>query len=111
MYVEQIGKGQSDADISDSISICLAGHRIFPDSEQAHHRFQMLDIQSGKTIDQAVAVHTVELTKYNVDAATIRQRTKIEHWAFLLLKAQDCDASTLRELTLWKVSLARQRTG
>jgi len=98
MYVEQIGKGHSYGDISDSISICLAGHRIFTDSEQAHHKFEMFGVQSGKTIDRAVAVHTIELTKYNLDAATIRQRTKIEQWAFLLLKAQDCDAWTLREL-------------
>ncbi|WP_372720521.1 PD-(D/E)XK nuclease family transposase [Novipirellula sp.] len=45
-----------------------------------------------------IEVHTVELTKYKLDAQTIAQASKLQQWAFLLLFAQDYDAETLRKL-------------
>ena len=58
----------------------------------------MRDRESGRKLDNAIEVHTVELTKYNLDEETISQATKLEQWAFLLLKAQDYDAATLKNL-------------
>ncbi len=43
-------------------------------------------------------MHTVELTKYELDAQTIAHASKLQQWAFLLLFAQDYDAETLRKL-------------
>ncbi len=98
MYVDQLERGQTYATATSAISICLLGHRVFRETSQAHHRFQMADLPSGRALDRAIEVHTVELTKYNLDEQTIRARSEIEKWAFLLLRAQDCDAATLREL-------------
>jgi flagellar biosynthesis/type III secretory pathway protein FliH len=41
---------------------------------------------------------TVELTKYNLDRSTIRRASKLEQWAFLLLRAQDFEADELERL-------------
>ena len=98
MYVDQLSPGGKYALASPSISICLLNHRIFAETSQAHHRFEMLDRQSGRTLDNAIEVHTVELTKYNLVEETISEASKLEQWAFLLLRAQDYDASTLQRL-------------
>ena len=98
MYVDQLSQGGNYALASPAISICLLNHVLFQESSQAHHRFQMQDRASGRRLDNAIEVHTVELTKYNLDEETISEGSKLEQWAFLLLLAQDYDASTLKRL-------------
>lgn len=98
MYVDQIAVGGNYAMAAPSISICLLNHRLFPDTPQAHHRFQMIDRESGRQLESAIEVHTVELPKYNLDERTISRASKLEQWVFLLLHAQSYDAQTLRNL-------------
>jgi predicted transposase/invertase (TIGR01784 family) len=98
MHVDQLVKGGNYASLAPSISICLLSHVLFPGSAQAHHCFEMRDKQSGRKLDNAIEVHTVELTKYNLEAGSISQASKLEQWAFLLLRAQDYDAATLKRL-------------
>jgi predicted transposase/invertase (TIGR01784 family) len=98
MFVDQVPKGGGYASVSPSISICLLKNILFPNTEQAHHQFEMRDRESGRKLDNAIEVHTVELTKYNLEEETISQDSKLEQWAFLLLKAQDYDAETLKRL-------------
>lgn len=98
MYVDQLSAGDNYATLSPSISICLLNQPLFRDTSQAHHRFQMRDSASGRELDNAIEVHTVELLKYNLDVNSITAATKLEQWAFLLLRAQNYDAATLRRL-------------
>ncbi len=98
MYVDQLTKGASYASANLAISICLLNRIHFADTSQAHHRFQLLDKASGRELDKAIEVHTLELTKYNLSEATIAEASKLEQWVFLLLFAQNYDAATLRRL-------------
>ena len=98
MYVDQLQKGNSYALASPSLSICLLRHVLFPESLQAHHRFQMMDKKSGRELENAIEVHTVELTKYLLSESTISAASKLEQWVFLLLRAQDFDAADLKRL-------------
>ena len=98
MYVDQLAAGANYALAAPAISICLLSHRLFPESDQAHHRFAMVDEPSGRRINNAVEVHTVELTKYNLDSGVISQAGELEQWAFLLLHAQDYEAEHLKQL-------------
>lgn len=58
----------------------------------------MLDAASGKRLDNAIEVHTLELTKYNLSSHTISTATQLEQWVFLLLHAQDYEADELHRL-------------
>ena len=98
MYVDQLSQGGNYALAAPSISICLLNRVLFKETAQPHHRFQMLDRQSGREISNAIEVHTVELTKYALDEHSISGASKLERWAFLLLFAQDYEAETLRRL-------------
>lgn len=62
MYSGQLSTGDSYAKLRPAISICLLTRKIF-DGTQAHHRFQMVDLASGRQLDRAIEVHTVELSK------------------------------------------------
>ena len=43
--------------------------------------FQMQDRASGRKLDNAIEVHTVELTKYNLNEEAICEGGKLEQWA------------------------------
>ena len=98
VYVDQLVSGQSYADLKPAISICLLPKELFRDSRQAHHRFQLMDRESGRELDRAIEVHTVELRKYNVSRAAVRRASKLERWAFFLLYADEYEPERLREL-------------
>ena len=100
MYSDELKAGDNYATLQPAISICLLNHQIFPGT-QAHHRFQMADLASGRTLAKAIEVHTVELTKYNLDGRSILGASKLEQWAFLLLFAQDYNANELKALLPW----------
>ncbi len=100
MYVDQLEIGQNYAKATPAISICLLDKRVFPDTEQAHHRFQLLDQNSGRELINAIEVHTVELTKYNLSEVTIASASKLHQWAFLLLHAHEYDATILNKLLI-----------
>ena len=63
MYVDQLSPGGNYALAAPSISICLLSRVLFAETDQAHHRFQMVDRESGRENSNAIEVHTVELIK------------------------------------------------
>ncbi len=98
LYVDQLSIGEPYAKLNPALSICLLNQPLFSQSSQSHHRFQMVDIGSGRRLPDAIEVHTVELTKYNLQEATVGQASPIEQWAFFLLRAHQYEAERLREL-------------
>jgi predicted transposase/invertase (TIGR01784 family) len=98
LYVDQLKAGGNYALAAPSISICLLNRILFAQTEQSHHRFQMVDRKSGRELSNAVEVHTIEMTKYRLDEQTIARASKLEQWIFLLLFAHEYDADSLRKL-------------
>ncbi|HAC90845.1 MAG TPA: hypothetical protein DCF63_09455, partial [Planctomycetaceae bacterium] len=78
MYVDQLNVGQSYVSVGPAISICLLNHVLFRDTEQAHHHFRMMDLESGRKLEKAIEVHTIELLKYNLGEATVTRASKLE---------------------------------
>jgi predicted transposase/invertase (TIGR01784 family) len=98
MYVDQLKSGGSYADLGSAISICLLDKILFRDDTIAHHRFRLADPEHGMEIPDSIEVHTVELTKYNLQEATISSAPEIEQWAFFFLYADRYEPERLREL-------------
>ena len=98
MYVDQLKSGGSYADLRSAISICLLDKKLFPDDATAHHRFRLVDTDHGMEIPDSIEVHTVELTKYNLEEATISVAPEIEQWAFFFLYADRYEPERLCEL-------------
>lgn len=98
LYVDQLGKGGNYATLCSAISVCLLNKVLFHDNPKPHHRFQLIDEPSGRRLDHAIEIHTLELPKYNLNEATIAQADKLDQWVFLLLRAHEYDAVRLRQL-------------
>ncbi|WP_417748473.1 Rpn family recombination-promoting nuclease/putative transposase [Rosistilla oblonga] len=98
MYVEQLERGDDYHRLCSAISICFVNQNLHSGSAQAHHWYQMVDRESGRTFGDGIEVHTVELPKYNLREATIAEASPLEQWAFFLLNAHRYDADRLREL-------------
>jgi predicted transposase/invertase (TIGR01784 family) len=98
MYTDQLGEGDDYTRLNTTISICLLTGSLFPDSDQAHHRFQMMDEQSGRKLDRAIEVHTVELQKFGYDETTISRASLLAQWSWLILNAHNYTAEELRRM-------------
>jgi hypothetical protein len=57
-----------------------------------------IDTEHGVEIPDSIEVHTVELTKYNLEEATIASAPEIEQWAFFFLYADRYEPERLRKL-------------
>ena len=98
LYVDQLESGDNYARLRPAISICLLNDVLVQDTEVPHHRFRLTIRKQNRELGDMVEVHTVELPKYNLEEATIREAPKIEQWVFLLLYADRYDADQLRAL-------------
>ncbi len=98
MYVEQLEPGQSYADLRSAVSICLLNKRLFREDTIPHHRFRLADPEHGMEVSDSIEVHTVELTKYNLQEETISSAPAIEQWAFFFLFADGYEPERLRAL-------------
>jgi hypothetical protein len=58
----------------------------------------MVDTASGRKLKDAIEVHTVELSKYDIAEETIATRSKLHQWVFLLRRSQDYEEPQLRQL-------------
>jgi flagellar biosynthesis/type III secretory pathway protein FliH len=58
----------------------------------------MMDAESGRKLDRAVEVHTVELGKFDFDEMTISNAGPLARWAWLILNAHKYTAEDLRRL-------------
>ncbi|MBL8819472.1 MAG: Rpn family recombination-promoting nuclease/putative transposase [Planctomyces sp.] len=98
MYTDQLASGDDYSKLNTTISICLLTGNLFQDSEQVHHRFQMMDEKSGRKLDRAIEVHTVELSKSGCDRWSVSGANRLAQWCWLILNAHECTAEELREL-------------
>ena len=98
MYVDQLEPGQGYADLRSAISICLLNKRLFRDDTIPHHRFRLADPEHGMEVSDSIELHTVELTKYDLQEATIPSASAIEQWAFFFLFADGYEPERLRAL-------------
>jgi flagellar biosynthesis/type III secretory pathway protein FliH len=57
-----------------------------------------MDAESGRKLDRAVEVHTVELGKFDFDETTLSNASSLARWAWLILNAHNYTADELRRM-------------
>lgn len=101
MFVDQLGEGEDYHKLNTAVSICLLPNVLFGDESARnvpHHRFRLVDSEQKRELPDMIEVHTVELSKFDLNEDTISNASEIEQWAFFLLYADQYDAERLREL-------------
>ena len=98
MYTDQLSEGDDYTELNTTISICLLTKNLFVESSQPHHRFELTDAESGRNLDRAIAVHTVELQKFGYDESTVSAAPLLAQWSWLILNPHNYAAEDLRRL-------------
>ena len=98
LYTDQLSEGDDYTKLNTTISICLLLNNLFHDSDQAHHRFQLMDEKSGRKLDRTIEVHTVELQKIQFDETTISNASRFAQWCWLIVNAHKYTADDLRRM-------------
>ncbi|MCA9220408.1 MAG: Rpn family recombination-promoting nuclease/putative transposase [Planctomycetales bacterium] len=98
IYADQLRAGDDYSELRPAFSICLMDGRIWRDSPKVHHVFRLTDFESGRTLDETLEIHTLELGNYNLMEAELAEVSLLECWLFWLLHAHEYDADTLLAL-------------
>ncbi len=64
-FSDQMQKGDDYTQLKPVVIIALIDGTLWPETDQLHHRFMLTDADSGRTLPDALSIHTLELGKYN----------------------------------------------
>ena len=94
LVVDQLREGDDYAKLLPAHSIWLLDGILWRETPQFHHAFQLTDSASGKILDM-LAIHTLELPKYNLKYSDLAPDDPLGWWLYWLRHAADYDAETL----------------
>ncbi len=94
--VDQLRQGASYAGLPPVYSIWLIDALLWPESPQFHHAFRLTDGTSGRILDGTLAIHTIELPKYNLKYSDLMPDDLLGWWLYWLRHAPDYEAEALR---------------
>jgi len=96
LYAGQIRQGASYADLPPVYCIWLIDGLLWPDAPQFHHAFRLTDAVSRRILDGTLAIHTIELPKYNSRYQDLVSDDLLGWWLYWLRHAPDYEADALR---------------
>ena len=94
LVVGQLREGDDYAKLLPANSIWLLDGVLWRETPQFHHAFQLTDGASGKILDM-LAIHTLELPKYNLEYSDLTPDDPLGWWLYWLLHAADYEAEAL----------------
>ncbi len=95
LYAGQLRHGDAYADLPPVYAVWLIDGLLWPDSGQFHHAFRLTDATSGRVLDGTLAIHTIELPKYNKWYPDLAAGDMLGCWLYWLKHAQDYEPATL----------------
>ena len=97
-YADQLRSGDGYGRLLPVFTICIVEGKIWTSGARVHHAFRLTDLESGRTLPNAVEIHTLELGWYNLSESDLAAASDLERWLFWLLHAEKYDTETLRSL-------------
>ena len=95
LYADQLREGSAYADLPPVYTIWLINDVLWPGSTQFHHAFQFTDAASGRVLAETLAIHTIELPKYNRVYSDLASNDVLGHWLYWLKNAPKYEAEEL----------------
>ena len=96
LFTGQLGEGEDYAALLPAYSIWLLDGVLWPETPQLHHAFRLTDGASGRVLDGTLAIHTIELPKYNLKYPDLKSDDPLGCWLYWLRHAPDYEADALR---------------
>ncbi len=98
IYAGQIRSGEDYASLKPAFSICLIDGILWSDAKKVHHSFRLTDIESNRTLDGTLEIHTLELGRYNTKESELASATLLDCWLYWLLHAHEYEPEELLRL-------------
>ena len=87
MLREQIREGDDYGTLKPVISICLVNQVMFPDVDDYHSIFNLMDARTGACFSEHIQVHVIEFPKFQQPVDTLVDA--VEKWVYLLRNAAE----------------------
>jgi len=98
VYAGQLMEGQDYSELKPVYTICLYRGVLWPQDVTYQHRFQLADVETGRILEETVAIHLVELFKYNLQEAELATATTSDRWLYWLLHSHEYTSEELLKL-------------
>jgi predicted transposase/invertase (TIGR01784 family) len=108
IYTDQLRSGDDYALLKPAYSICLLDGVLWHDSTKVHHAFRFTDLESGRTLNDTLEIHTIELGRYHLQEKDLATASLLECWVYWLLHAHEYEPEAL--LKLFPQEAIRQAT-
>jgi predicted transposase/invertase (TIGR01784 family) len=108
IYTDQLRAGDDYALLKPAYSICLLDGVLWHDSKKVHHAFRFTDLESGRTLNDTLEIHTLELGRYQRQERELATASLLDCWLYWLLHAHEYEPEEL--LKLFPQEAIRQAT-
>jgi len=96
-YLDQLAVGQGYGKLKATYAVCLLMRPLWPDS-RLHHHFRLVEKESGAVLDDAIEIHTLELSKYDKPASSLSEASTLEQWCYWIKYSHEHTEDELRAL-------------
>ncbi len=98
LYADQLRATNDYPDLKPVYSICLANGTLWKDAKNVHHAFRLTDKTSGRVLDKAVEIHTLEMARYNLKESDLPKSSQLDRWLFWFIHAREYESDVLLKL-------------
>ena len=95
VYAGQMLEGDDYSNLKQVYTICLYRGKLWRKDKRYHHRFQLADLESRRVLKDTIAIHLVELGKYNLTVEDLTTASPSERWLYWLLHSHEHTAEEL----------------
>jgi predicted transposase/invertase (TIGR01784 family) len=96
-YGDQLTPGQGYGKLKATYAVCLLMRPLWPD-QRLHHHFRMVEKESSEVLQDAIEIHTIELSKYNAQLGVMPSPSVLEQWCYWIKYSHEHTEEELREL-------------
>jgi predicted transposase/invertase (TIGR01784 family) len=98
LYAGQLKTGDNYQQLKPVFAICLLEGKLWNDSRKVHHALRLTDRETGRTLDQTIEFHTLELGWYTLKESELAAASPLERWLYWLVHAHKYTADGLLAL-------------
>jgi predicted transposase/invertase (TIGR01784 family) len=96
-YSDQLVAGQGYSKLKATYSVCLLMRQLW-NNDRLHHHYRLVESESGALLEDAIEIHTVELSKYNGSKESLLGASVLEQWCYWIKYSHEHTEEELRTL-------------
>lgn len=83
----QLREGDAYTALKPVYCISILTDLLWKDTPRVHHRFRLVDTESGRVLAETLEIHTLELAAYRLTELDLADVSAADRWLYILLYA------------------------